>query len=477
MPINTPAITLDSLLARARASHNTKVHEHNAMSTELRELGEKHRRSDADNSRVDELRTKRAMLDSEIQRLSEELTVLEREKADDDRLTEMAKRTTPTGAGTSTERAGNDVTTDPAGARGQHAAARGSWVHARTGEPAVVERGARTIEHAVVRRFADQRRAADENVIGQHGSLGQLVRALTTSSGSAIVPTVWAADLIDLARAKAAVMAAGARLIPMDAKRVEIGRLTGDPTASFRTEGSTITPSDPTFDNVTLEAKTLSALVVGTMEWFQDADNADSVVTEAIATAIAQRIDLAALYGGITTDHGAVDLATPPNPRGVLAALNALAATNVLGGATNGTTQTTGQIWDEIIDLLFTVRDHNEEPTGLIWNSKLARQYAKAYDTTGQPLAVPAAVTAVPQHVSNQIPSYTRGTMTDRATDIFVGDWTQLLIGQRLDITIQVLTEKYADEGKIGIVAHWRGDIQPTRARAFAAYTAIQGAR
>jgi HK97 family phage major capsid protein len=66
--------------------------------------------------------------------------------------------------------------------------------------------------------------------------------------------------------------------------------------------------------------------------------------------------------------------------------------------------------------------------------------------------------------------------MTGRATDIFAGDWTQLLIGQRLAITIQVLTERYADYGQIGIVAHWRGDVAPARPAAFAVYRAIQGA-
>lgn len=69
-----------------------------------------------------------------------------------------------------------------------------------------------------------------------------------------------------------------------------------------------------------------------------------------------------------------------------------------------------------------------------------------------------------------------QGTMANRATDLFVGDFTQLLIGQRLGITIQVLTERYAEYGQIGIVAHWRGDVAPARPAAFAVYRAIQGA-
>jgi HK97 family phage major capsid protein len=66
--------------------------------------------------------------------------------------------------------------------------------------------------------------------------------------------------------------------------------------------------------------------------------------------------------------------------------------------------------------------------------------------------------------------------MTNRATDLFVGDWNQLFIGQRLGITIQVLTEKYADTGQIGLVAPRRGDVQPARPAVFAVYRTIQGA-
>jgi len=55
-------------------------------------------------------------------------------------------------------------------------------------------------------------------------------------------------------------------------------------------------------------------------------------------------------------------------------------------------------------------------------------------------------------------------------SDVFVDDWTQLIIGQRLDFTVQTLVERYAELGQIGIIAHWRGDIGLTRPRAFSVY-------
>jgi len=347
------------------------------------------------------------------------------------------------------------------------------FVRSGDGEVATVARGQRFADHAIVSREAARSAARDQAVIGQHGNLGNLVRAMTTSGGSAIVPTVWASDLIDKARNASAVISAGAQIVPMDAKVVQIGRLTTDPTAAFRAEGSAITASDPGFDNVTLTAKTLSALVIGSLEWFDDADNADQIVVGAIAQAMASRIDLVALYGG--QNVGGVDLTAATNPTGLAANLAANATTSVLGGATNGTTQTAASFYNELLDLAFTPKDFNEAPNAAIWNSKAARMYAKAYDSTYQPLRRPADLDALQWFVSNQIPSYTQGTMSNVATDVFCGDFSQLLIGQRLDVSIQLLTERYADNGQIGIVATWRGDVGVARPRAFSLYKAIKG--
>ncbi|MEV7457946.1 phage major capsid protein, partial [Pseudarthrobacter oxydans] len=237
------------------------------------------------------------------------------------------------------------------------------------------------------------------------------------------------------------------------------------------------TNQPPTLDyTLNCEEPTMSCLVIGSLEWFQDSQNGDQIIKNAIAQAMASRLDLVALYGGITAGAGTINLPTPPNPRGVLATLNATLPGNVLGGAANGTTQTAATYFTEVLDTIYKVRYGNEEPNGLIWNAKAARQYAGANDTTGQPLRLPGDVEGIPRYMSNQVPSYTQGTMTNRATDLYAGDWTQLLIGQRLGLTIQVLTERYAEYGQVGIVAHWRGDVAAARPAAFAVYRGIQGA-
>jgi HK97 family phage major capsid protein len=358
------------------------------------------------------------------------------------------------------------------------------WVRTNDMRPATVERGQRFGDHEIVQEHAARQSAADQAVTGQHGSFGHLVRAMSTTSGSAVVPTLWASDIIDRARNLSAVMSAGASVVPMDSKVVNIGRLTTDPTAAFRTEGSTVTASDPVFDNVVLTATTLSALVVGSMEWFMDADNVDNVVSEAIAKAIATQIDLVALFGQVTTgvEQGAVGnnlLPTgglpSPNPRGILATLLAVASSSVLGAGANGTVQTAATFWGEVLDTIYTPRDWNEAPNALIWPSRLARIYAKAADTTNQPLRQPPDVEQITKYISNQIPSgMTQGSGT-LMSDLFVGDFQQLLIGQRLGLSVQTLVERYAELGQVGIIAHWRGDVQLARPRAFSVYRFLKG--
>ncbi|MDI9891934.1 phage major capsid protein [Microbacterium sp. IEGM 1404] len=352
-----------------------------------------------------------------------------------------------------------------------------AWRNLDTGERAAVLAGESIRQHPVFERALQSRDAAGA-AQANYGSLGAMVRALAVGgTGSALVPTAWAGELIDLARSESAVSLAQATIVPMEAGTVKIGRQTGDPTVGFRAENDSVGLSQPTFDSVTLEAKTLSAIVTASIEWWQDVENSDQLVVNALARAIAAKIDEVALYGGITEGAGTIDLPSPPNPRGVLATMLAQRAQNVLGtAAANGTTPSVAAgFWNEILDAVYTVRDANESPTAVVWSSKLERQYARAVDTTGQPLGVPTALADVPRLRVNRVPSYTKGTL-NRATDAFVGDFRQLLIGQRLGLTLQPLNELYAAEGKYGVLATWRGDVALARTGAFSVYRALAGA-
>jgi HK97 family phage major capsid protein len=352
-----------------------------------------------------------------------------------------------------------------------------SWVRSNDGRNAIVERGQSFNDHAVVRDVMGRESERDRAIVGQHGDFGHMVRAMTTSGASAIVPTIWSSSIIDKARNASVMYQAGAQMVPMDAKTVQIGRLTGDPAPAFKTEGSPVTPGDMTFDYVQLVATSLSALVVVSLEFVQDAPNASYIIENALGKAMALEIDRNAMFGQIVTAGNNEGINLPsPAPKGILKNLLDNASGNVLGGATNGTAQTAATPWTEMLAVVYKPLRSNERVSAIVSNVALRQQYDGMVDTMYNPIRMPDTIAKLPWLQTNAIPSFTAGTMASRATDVFAGDFSQVLIGQRLGLEVRVLTERYAENGQIGLLAYWRGDIQVARPAALACYRYIQGA-
>jgi len=351
------------------------------------------------------------------------------------------------------------------------------WTYRDDGRNAVVDRGQRFGDHELVREYADRNAERDKHITGGYGSFGAQLRALSTTTASAIVPTQWSFPIIDKARNNAVAFTAGATLVPMPSKVVQVGRLTVDPVGSFRNEGSTVTATDPTLDFIQLSASTLSALTVVSMEFLQDAPDADQVVSNAIAASMALALDQVIFYGQLAagSEPQATTLAAP-NPRGILQNLLTNAAGQVLGSGTNGTAQTAGTPWNEVIATYYAVKTKNETPSALVSNDKLVQQYNSLYTSFNNVIDKPPVIRDLPWLTTNMIGSFTQGTMTSRATDLFCGDFSQVLVGQRLDFTVRVLQERYAELGQVGILSHWRGDVQVARPLALAVYRYLQGA-
>jgi HK97 family phage major capsid protein len=91
-----------------------------------------------------------------------------------------------------------------------------------------------------------------------------------------------------------------------------------------------------------------------------------------------------------------------------------------------------------------------------------------------KPLERRAYLDGVSAYQTNQVGNaFTVGTSPD-TSDAFVGDWSQLYMGVRTQLQIQVLTERYADYGQIGFLAWWRGDVQVARPAAFDITTGVR---
>jgi len=278
------------------------------------------------------------------------------------------------------------------------------------------------------------------------------------ASGGFMVPTILSAQLVDLARNQTRVIQAGAKVVPMANKTVNVAKWVTDPAAAWHTENAAITPSDATIGTVQLDAKALAGITVVSRELLEDADNVEEELRQAFAAQFSLKVDAAALYG----------TGTAPEPRGVK---NTTGITTVALGGVNGSTPAN---YDFLADAIGTLADNNETANAAILSPRSARTLGKLKDTTGQPLMRPSYLDGLPMFVTNQIgTTFTVGTSTD-TSDVFVADWSQLFVGVRTELQIGVLTERYADNGQIGFVSWWRGDVVVARAKAFHVTTGVR---
>ncbi len=151
-------------------------------------------------------------------------------------------------------------------------------------------------------------------------------RAMSESvlaGGGYMVPTVLAAEIVDLARNQTRVMQAGARLFPMANKRVDVAKWVSDPSMAFHSEGAAISPSDATIGTVQLNAKALAGLTLVSRELLEDASEVESELRQAFASVLALKVDQASLYG----------TGVDPEPRGVRNTSGILTASMGANGA------------------------------------------------------------------------------------------------------------------------------------------------
>lgn len=168
-----------------------------------------------------------------------------------------------------------------------------------------------------------------------------------------------------------------------------------------------------------LTAKSLAGYTVVSRELLEDVSNLDAQLSAAFAQQFALAVDKMALYGTGSSNQ----------PTGIKS----------ISGVTNLSMPASGVISDYnfLIDAVGDLRDSNENPTAVIYAPRTERKLGKLVDSTGQPLAVPPYLDGLPRLSTNQIPT-NLGTGTNES-DMFVGDFSQLLVGVRTDLQISIL--------------------------------------
>lgn len=279
----------------------------------------------------------------------------------------------------------------------------------------------------------------------------------TDSAGGYTVPTHLMMELIDRMRAKTVVIKAGAITVPLETQKTTIARLAADPTAGWRLENGAVAESDPTFEAVTFTARSLACLVKISRELLEDSINIENALLNAFAGSMAVELDRVALYGS----------GTAPEPKGIINTANI----GTVDMGTNGAAITSyAPVLDAILEL---ESDDAAAPSGIIMAPRTWRTLAGLTDTTGQPLNPPESVKNIRRLTTTTMPiDRTHGTATN-ASDLIVGDFTQLMIGVRTQLRIEVLRELFAENGQYAFLAHLRADVQLAHPESFAVVEGI----
>lgn len=280
----------------------------------------------------------------------------------------------------------------------------------------------------------------------------------TDSAGGFTVPTPLAAEFIDKLRAASVLNRAGARTIPMETETLAIAKLATDPQAAWTAENASVSESDPTFARVNLEAKKLIGITRLSRELAEDSANVNQMLENAFIQAVSLQFDYAGLYGTGSSNE----------PTGIVNQ----AGINTVSMATNGAAPTN---YDKLIDAIYENQlDNAADPTAMIWHPRTGMTLAKLKDGDNNPMSIPEMVARVPKLATTSMPiDETQGTSTD-ASSIITGDFTQMLIGMRTGLRIELLRETYAANDQYGFIFGMRGDFALAQPTAFCQLTGIR---
>ena len=288
----------------------------------------------------------------------------------------------------------------------------------------------------------------------------------SVSTGGAVVPIDLYADIIDVVRNSARVLQAGATLVPLSHYVTNVAKLTADPSPSWRAEGGTVAASGSTFSRLTFTTQTLATVVVASRELLEDVPTLGDEIKREMALEFALGLDLAALYGA---GYGS------NQPQGLKNATWSVPQTSM---GTNGAALSTltPNAWMGLVNPAYRLLAANEYGlSGAIMAPRTEKEMvtsASTINTFVEPpsrLATIARYGTMPLEVysTNQVPiNLTQGSAST-ASDLFVGDWSQLLLGIRSEMKIDTLVEAYAGTGQIGFLGWLRADVVVARSSAF----------
>jgi HK97 family phage major capsid protein len=296
--------------------------------------------------------------------------------------------------------------------------------------------------------------------------LVSLSRELTIagSAGSMKETTLYPENFIELLRKKMFLQQLGASIFPDCVGDVAIPRQSASATAYWVAEGSDVTLSDQTFDQLTGAPKTVGGITKYSRKTILQTQPAvEQLVRNDLALTVSVELDRAGING---SGSGA-------EPLGILGTSG---IGSVVGG-TNGLAPT----WDHIVDLEKEVAVDNADvgALGYLTNAKVRAKLKKTPKISGQPIYVwPdtreesgfGTLNGYRAGSTNQVPdNLTKGTSSGVCSAIIFGDWSQLIIFHWGVLEILADPFTYFKSGAVQIRALMDVDLGVRHVESFAA--------
>ncbi|MCX5783681.1 MAG: phage major capsid protein, partial [Elusimicrobia bacterium] len=246
----------------------------------------------------------------------------------------------------------------------------------------------------------------------------------TGSAGGYLVPTDFHNEVVRLLRDNSVIMKI-ANVVPMSSWKRSIPVQATHVSVTWPAEGAARSVTNPTFGQITQQAKVMAAVIKCTDELIRDsAINLTQFLSEIVAEAMALEIERVAIMG----NTGSGDPFT---------------GVRYASGVNVTSMESTSVSFDDVANLLFSLSEAYSQNAVMVLNRLGLKKIIKLKDEQGnylwQPPAgnVPATIWGVPYEISGQIPS-NLGTGTDETLAI-VGRFGQYLwISPRQEMEVKI---------------------------------------
>lgn len=273
------------------------------------------------------------------------------------------------------------------------------------------------------------------------------------SAGGHTVPAHVLREFIDLMRSKLVASLAGVRVVPLETLKTKLARLATEPIGAWRAENTEIVAEDPTFDAVEFTVRNFALHIKASNELLADSVNVSEMITNTLAQQAALQLDQAIFYGldtNVDSPTGIIyDTDIPVIPAG--------------GPLTD---------YSHLLAGLQSLSDNNAEVSDASF-IMAPRDFYKLQglaDSTGQPLQQPTIIANRPVYPTTTVKVDEGGGTESR---IFVGDFSNVLLGVRDAARIVVLRERFADFNQTSFILLLRADVAVAQPKAVCMITGI----